>query len=297
MIRLLTPQDHDPVQSYLEEDPFHNIYLIHGLQTHGLESKHVTFWGAFNADQLEGVLFADSDYEPRFGSLTGDDPRVLARLGKPALKSGVRTLAGKSTYIRPVTENLPYEFQLTYVERLDFYSVGPGKLLGRYDYPVRVATKDDIPLLVELYKNFELGGKRTAEEIEHEIRRAMDKGGTYFFLELEGRAVSGARVFPQTDRAGMIDGATTLPEFRRRGMYSCVRTACLEYLFKSGKTGLGVVNEADTTVHKIVRKYGGSFTDQWLIVMFRKKPPLRRRVLPSRLRCWASRVKESVSRG
>jgi RimJ/RimL family protein N-acetyltransferase len=289
MIRPLSPQDHDAVRSYLDQDSFHNIYLVHGLQAHGLGSKHVTFWGAFSDGQLEGVLFSDNDYEPRFGSLVGDKPRALARLGRLALRSGVRTLAGKRDYVQPVTDDLPSQFLLTYVERLHFFSIHPGNMVGRYDYPVQVATQDDIPVLVEFYKDYELGGLTTAEEIEHEIRRAMDKGGSYFFLELEGQAVSGARVFPQTDQAGMIDGVRTLPEHRGRGLSPCVQTACYEYLFERGKVGLGLVNEANATMQKIVRRCGGDFTDQWLIVMFKKKAPLRRRVLPASLRRWASK--------
>lgn len=296
MIRLLAQRDHGMVQSYLQRDPLNNIYLIHGLQTHGLVSQHVTFWGAFGDDQLEGVLFADSDYEHRFGSLTGDNPRVLARLGKFAPKSEIRTLAGKSSYIQPAIQNLPSQFLIRQIEHLDLVQVHPEQFLGRYDYPVRVAGEEDISLLIELYKNYELGGRKSVAEVEREIRRAMAKGGVYFLLEVEGRAVSGARIFPQTDRAGMVDGATTLPEFRGRGMYPCVYTACSEYLFQRGKIRLGLVNEANVNMHKIMGKCGGAFTDKWLIAGFTRRPPLRRRVLPVWLRGWAVSIRGKVLR-
>ena len=55
MIRLLTQQDYDIVQSYLDKDPLNNVYLIHGLQTYGLESKRVTFWGALAMALTAGV--------------------------------------------------------------------------------------------------------------------------------------------------------------------------------------------------------------------------------------------------
>jgi predicted GNAT family acetyltransferase len=294
MIRQLDLADHDLVQAYLDRDPLHNIYLIHGLQTHGLDSAHVTFWGAFNEDRLEGVLFADNDYRRRFGSLAGDGPTVLARLGKLALKSEIRTLAGKSACLQPVVENLPSRFLVTQVERLNLYKIHPGELVAHHDYPVRWATTDDVPLLVELYKNYEPVGEKTVQEVEQEIRKAMDKGGDYFFLESGGRAVSAARIFPQTDRAGMIDGATTLPEFRGRGLYPCVRTACFEHLFEEEKIGLGLVSENNTIMHKIVEKYGGTFIAPWWIVLFKSKPPLRQRIIPQRLRYWALNLKQAL---
>ena len=90
MIRSLTRQDHHLVQSYLDQDPLHNIYLIHGLQVYGFESEYVRFWGAFNDGRLEGVLFANNGCMHRFGSLAGENPQVLARLGKFALKIGIK---------------------------------------------------------------------------------------------------------------------------------------------------------------------------------------------------------------
>ena len=107
MIRLLTEKDHELLQAYLGKDPLHNIYLIHGLQTRGLASDHVAFWGAFNGEQLEGVLFADNEYRSHFGSLVGESRKVLASLGRLALRSGLRTLAGRSTYLQPLVENVP----------------------------------------------------------------------------------------------------------------------------------------------------------------------------------------------
>jgi predicted GNAT family acetyltransferase len=295
VIRLLTQEDREPVQSYLEKDLLHNIYLIHGLQTYGLASEHGTFWGAFSRGQLEGVLFADNDYEKRFGSLAGDNAKVLVDLGRFALKAGIRTFAGKRAYIQAAIQRLPSRYRMIGIEHLDFLQVHPGQLVGHYDYPVRVAGTDDIPLLVELYKHYELGGEKSPKEVEHEIRRAMAKGGVYFVLEIEGRVVSGARIFPQTDRAGIVDGATTLPEFRGRGLYPCVYTACSEYLFQRGRVRLGLINEANTNMHKVMRRCGGSFTDKWLIAIFVRKPPLRRRILPVRFRRWALSIRDRIT--
>jgi len=294
VIRLLTHQDYDIVQRYLDHDPLHNIYLIHGLETHGLESDHVTFWGAFHDDRLEGVLFANNDDRSRLGFLAGDNPEVLARLGEFALKSEMKKLVGKSTYVQPAIQNLYSRVQIR-VMSYGFCELYPGQLVPSYDYPVRAATEDDVPLLLELYRDYEFHSKnRPEEETEQEIRRVMDESGVYFFIEQEGQAVSAARVAVETDRAGVVDAATTLPEFRGRGMYPCVRTACNEYLFKGGKIGVSLIRDTNTNMRRIVSKYGGSFTDKWVIVSFRRMPLLRQRILPRRLRRWGLRMKDRV---
>ena len=227
---------------------------------------------------------------------SGDNSEVLARLGKHALESGIGKLVGKRAYIQPAIENLHSRVRIS-VLHLGFLETHPEQLATHYDYPVRAATKDDIPLLVQLYRHYEFYNKnRPEEEIEHEIRKTMDESGIYFFIEWEGQAVSAGRVAPEIDRAGMIDAATTLPEFRGRGMYPCVRTACYGFLFKKGKIGVALVNDANATIHRIADKYGGSFTAKWLLVEFRRKPPLRRRIIPLRLRRWGLSIRDRVLR-
>jgi predicted GNAT family acetyltransferase len=293
MIRLLTQQDYDIVQSYLDEDPLNNVYLIHGLQAHGLESKQVAFWGAFSHDRLEGVLLVNNDSRRRVGYLAGDNPEVLARLGKLAVKAGANTLVGKSTYVQPAVaaiENLHPQVEIQKRTEGHLWEIHPGQVVGYYDHPVRMATQDDIPLLVALDKDFEFASSRTEEEVEREIRRAIDESAC-FLIELDGRAVSAARIDPETDQAGVIESSRTLPEFRRRGMNSSVRTACTEYLSRKGKVTLGVTADTNIAVHKVVKKLGGSLTEPWLYVHFKRRPRLRRRILPPRLRRWASRIR------
>jgi len=297
MIRLLTLRDHDTAQSYLDNDPFNNVYLIHGLQTQDFENGQVTLWGAFNEGRLEGILFVNYDGRRRSGYLAGDDPLVLARLGKFALEVGADSLLGKSVYIRPAVaavEDLYPRVEIQHSTDGHLYEVHPGQAMCHHDYPVRTATRDDIPLLVELYTSDEFSGRRI-EQLEREIRGAVENQAC-FFIVLEGRAVSVARIDPETDQAGVIESARTLPEFRGRGMYLSVRTACVEYLSEKGKVALGVIKDTNTAMHKVVNKCGGSLTDPWLYVRFKKRPPLRRRMIPPRLRRWGSRVRDRVSR-
>jgi hypothetical protein len=296
MIRLLTRQHDDVVQSYLNRDPLQNIYMIHSLQTHGLESGLVTFWGAFDDDQLIGVLCVDNGSQRRFGCLAADNPGTSARLGQLAVEAKVRSLLGKDTYIQPAVEDLSLRIRIG-VGYFSFYQVRPEQLVRFYDHPVRAATEEDIPLLVQLYRDWEFQRRNRGEEkIEREIRRVMDESGHYFLIEIEGQAASAARVFPEIDQAGLIDAARTLPAFRGCGMYPCVRTTCFEYLFEQGKIGLGFFEETSTSMTRVVSKQGGTVVARWLNVDLKEKPPLGQRILPSRLRRWGSSVRDWVLR-
>jgi len=292
MIRLLTQQDYDIVQSYLDKDPLNNVYLIHGLQTYGLESKRVTFWGAFNNDRLEGVLLVDYG-RSRTGFLAGDNPEILAQLGKCALEANTNRFFGKSEYIQPVVaaiENSYPQIEVQQAPAHHLFEIHPGQAVGHYDYPVRTATRDDVPLLMELYQDDE----RSQTHLEHAIREAIDRSAC-FFIEVEGRAVSAVRVDQETDQAGMMKTGATLPEFRGRGMYPSVLTACIEYLSKQGKVALGTVDDANIAMHRVAEKCGGSFTAPWSYIHFKKSPSLRQRIL-RRLRRWGLRIRDKISR-
>jgi len=294
LIRLLTRQDHDRVLAYLNHDPLHNIYLIHGLRPRGLESNSIALWGAFSDKRLEGVLCIDYESRPCAGYLASDSPQVSTRLGRLAHQSGAGTLIGNKTHIQPATTDLGTRIRVK-VKHLNFYRADPESLVRYYDYPVRVATKQDIPSLVALYREYEFARKdRTDEEIEHAIAGAMDHWGVYFIFESKGRAISAARVFPQTDQAGVIGAARTLPEFRGRGIYLSVRTVCFEYLFSQGKTGLGMFVDTNASMYRVLNKQGGTIVAEWLIAHLRAKPPLRQRILPQRVRRWGLLVRDHI---
>lgn len=307
MIRRLT-KDHDAVLSYLNRDPLNNIYLIHGLRSdlvyppHGLERNvepshpSTTFWGAFSGERLEGVLCVDYESRPFAGYLAGENPQVLADLGKRAYRSGAETFVGNRASIEPAIAHLGARVHAN-IRHLNFYRADPKHFVRAYDYPVRMATRQDMPSLIALYQEYEFARKnRTEGEIEREITQAMDRSGVYYISEAEGRIVSAASVYPQTDQAGVIGAARTLPEFRGHGIYLSVRTACFEYLFRQGKVGLGMFVDTNTSMYKVLDKQGGSILSEWLIVQLKTKPPLRQRILPQRIRRWGLRIRDQILR-
>lgn len=301
-VRLLTQHDYDMVQSYLDKNPLHNIYPIYGLQIYGLKSEKVRFWGAFDKGQLEAILFIDLLYarhtaKPRYGYLTGENPDVLAQLGKIALKAKVKDLMGKEIHIRPIVQELSSRANTnTRVSHLNFSVIYPEKSPRSYDYPVRAATLEDIPLLTKLYQDsgFKFSSNdETEAEVILEMQRTIDEAA-WFLLELEGRAIAASRIAIKTDQAGLIAGGFTLPEFRGRGMYTSIRTAVAEYLESKNIVGVDFVLVDNDPMNKFARKSGDVFIDRWSVVHLGKKPPLRRRILPVGLRRWGMSVRDKI---
>ena len=97
----------------------------------------------------------------------------------------------------------------------------------------------------------------------------MDESGKYFLLEIDGRAVSADRIFPETDKVGISGLSRTLPDFRGREIFLSVQSASMEYLFKQGKIAVGFIEESNLSMHKVVvSKQGGVIDGKWLVVNY-----------------------------
>jgi predicted GNAT family acetyltransferase len=193
---------------------------------------------------------------------------------------------------------------------MHFYRADPDRIARSYDHRVRKATATDIPQMVELYRGYEFSrGDRTDDEIRQEVQAAMGSSGTYFIVESPRQSprttggcastdgakqiVSAARIYPETDTAGLIGAARTVPACRGQGIYLSVRTACFEHLFHQGKTGLGMFVDSNTSMHRVIAKQGGTILAEWLIADVQPNSGqglvwLRRRIIPFRFRHWAT---------
>ncbi len=174
MIRRLSEDDMDRLQSFLDKDHLYNCYPIHALQTHGMNSERVTFWGSFKFGRLQGVAFAKKSAMTPFGGVFGCHPNSLAQLGKFLHEQGMPVLLGKNDYMVPSIKFLKPWIKETV--SYDFYQVSPEDFTGCYDYPVRKATTSDIPMLVEHYQNSDWVNYRGQDSaiIEREIRNTME---------------------------------------------------------------------------------------------------------------------------
>lgn len=275
MIRRLKSENHQAVKVYLEKDHINNVYIIHALEMYGLESKHAVYWGVFENSHLSGILYFEIVEGIRLGSLCGDDNKAIIQLGKKSLQQEIEVLVGKEDYFIPIIEKYPHKFKIE--GRYDYFQITADKFKGSYNCPVKFACVDDVSMLVELYKNSELGQNMNKKRsvLETEIRRAMQYELGYFFIKQNGCATSAARIIAETDKYGVIDGSTTLPEYRGHGMFQIVRTSCFEFLFQKGKTGLGYFDENNPIVRAVVNKQGGTIIGKWLIVNMEKKPDIK----------------------
>lgn len=281
-IRQLFSEDHEQLRFYLDSDPLFNVSLIHGLRTYGLESKRAQFWGAFEGNQLKGVLLTDAlwanpNNSPRFGCLTGHDPGALVGLGRLSAKLGLRLLKGREEHLDAAVDGMSRHTNHLRVTEWYYYKADPDRAPTAFDYPVRTAEEKDLPALMELYKDFEFGDGDLLR-VEYEMREAI-KRGTCFLIELEGRVASASVIVAETDRAGLLNYTRTAPAFRQRGLHRCVRAACYRYLFRQNKVPIGIFSKTNTAMLHIAEKYG-SIIGAWSVVHLSPKIPLRRRVVP-----------------
>jgi hypothetical protein len=288
MIRILTQLDFESLRAYLSKDQIQNIYLIHRLQTYGLNGKKPTFWGAFEQDRLEGALLIDNTRDKNVvGYPVSSNSDILGRFGKLALKCGVNKLIGEKSIIEHAIKELNLNSKPN-IDNLNFIKIYPDRFVppNNYHHDVRIARNSDIPLLVELYKDFEWKKKnRDPREVKKEIHKVMDESGKYFLLEIDGRVVSANKIFPETDKAGISGSSRTLPEFRGREIFLSVQTASMEYLFNQGKIAVGFIEESNSSMHKVVvDKQGGIIAAKWLVANFNGNIINNQRPIKSRLK-------------
>jgi hypothetical protein len=298
---MLNQNDFEIIRSYIDQDKLLNIYLDYSLQTQGLDDKTANFVGAIDGLKLYGVLLITDTYKRQIGYLghpVSNKKDVLLELLKCGQGIGVTRFIGEKSNFEPAKEKWPWKYRPR-INALNFYKVRPGELVSNYDYQVRIATKSDIPLLVQLYKQYEYQKKnRSAYDVRVEIQNVMNASGKYFMAEITGKAVSAAKIGIETDIAGIVSSARTLPEYRGRGIYLSVRTAAYEYLFQKKKIGVGFFEDENQNMHKVLKKQGGTVVNTWLIINFgRKRSPARRRFIPRYFRRWILDIRDSVSRG
>ena len=285
--------------------------------------------GASDERHLAGMLLIEPSHRDRRGRVHRQGgsvgylayvherispPEALACLGTIAARSGVRTLIGHRATVEPALAGLEDKWRIQ-TRLLHFYQADPERLVRSYAHPVRRATEDDIPDMVGLYRGYEFSRRdATDNDIRREIEQAMHQSGVYFCVEAPDdqdgansagsthRIISAARVYPETDDAGLIGAARTLPEYRGQGIYLAVRTACFEHLFAQGKTGLGMFLDSNTSMHRVIKKQGGTILAEWLIADLQLEPPttlarLRRRLIPAQVRQWATRLYNRLYQG
>jgi predicted GNAT family acetyltransferase len=304
--RLIKPQDSEAVQTFLSQDPILNLYLIHGYATRASRAPTDTeFWGAWYEGQLIAMLYVDHEGIPKTGYLAGSSSdlcvtqQVIAHLSTLAVnKLHVGSLTGPKSYVEPAFAKLGKRARVT---NIHLYRADPARIVRHNDYPVRPATRADLPQLIKLYREYEFRRRgRSDTEIAREIEHAMSLSGTYFVLEWPGdspgrepQLICVACIYPETDQVGVIGAARTLPEYRGRGIYPSVRTAAFEHLFSQGKIGIGFIVDSNTSMHRVLEKQGGTILGDWWTVHIRPKLSLKRRVR-RRVRKWRQLVLHPV---
>jgi predicted GNAT family acetyltransferase len=286
----ITPADLNGLQMLLEKDRLHNIHQLFDIERNGLAEDQNKFWGIFEGDQLHSVFYSEHFYPGGYGLLASEQPDNALPLLDFAFRNDLNSVIWSTPCPQRIVDL--YQSKLATVHRWRFYKCGPNHLNPSYQYPCRRATPDDIDELAELYADYEFGAHGgSTDKLRSHIKQNIKNGGTYFCIELDSKIVISAMVYCETSYGGIIGSARTLPEYRRRGLYKSLRTACFEYLFEKNKIGVAFFVESNFKIQKLIEKQGGEFLEDWIVFKNRSEKPRSINSIYEKLRKVGNRIK------
>lgn len=273
------------VEQILLSDPVHHIHQIYELERFGLGEDRQNFWGIRTNNDIQGILFSDGFHMGGTGFVTSRTKEECAALVQFGFSKGLNAIIGSEDTIAPILNTTATRGKA--VKRWRVYQCHSEHLIPRYDYPVRQASIKDVDALTALYSRYEYRAHDDVEKIKEEILGNFKSGNNYFVVADQDRIIAGAMLYMETSYAAVIGAARVLPEYRGKGVYYSLRTACFEYLFGKKKYAVGFFVEDNTAMANVVRKNGGKDAGHWLVLRFStEKTGLRHyaRRLVSRIR-------------
>lgn len=263
-ITLLAPGDHSALKRFLYSDPAHHIHQIYEFERYGLSKERQTFRGIIKDHTIEGVLFSDGFGQDGTGFITGRSHEICNALIAYGFSNGLRTLIGPENCIKPALTTRLTEGKT--VRRWRVHQCQPKDLIPRRDFPVRQATLNDVDQMAKLYLDYEYRAHNDIKSIREEILDNFKANNTYFVVEQANTIVASAMLYLETSYAAMIGAARVLPEYRGKGIYYSLRTACFESLFSKSKYAVGFYVEDNRVMEKIIQKNGGAHIGYWMVL-------------------------------
>lgn len=263
-ITLLAPEYYSELKRFLYSDPAHHIHQIYELERYGLSKERKAFRGIIKDHTIEGVLFSDGFGQGGTGFITGRSGEICNALIAYGFSNGLRTLIGPENCIKPALNTRLAKGKT--VRRWRVYQCHPQDLIPRYDFPVRQATPNDVDQMAKLYLNYEYRAYNDIESIREEILDNFKDKNAYFVVEQENTIVASAMLYLETSYAAMIGAARVLPEYRGKGIYYSLRTACFESLYNKNKYAVGFFVEDNHAMEKVVQKTGGEYIGYWMVL-------------------------------
>jgi len=262
-IKKLTENDRTITEKFLNQESQFNIFLIGDLETHGMQTDFMQFWGSFSDQaRLQGVLLK---YYGSFIPYSYHD-NTLKEFAKIINNhSDAKMLSGKKEIIEKIKEY--FSDEKTGKIREEFF-LGLNQL-NINNKPanitnVKKATINDVDRILDMLDSVEeFSDLKSNREMK---KNEMKKGSTrlYYFENKNGDIISTASSTAESSNSAMIVGVATRSEYRRQGYASkCVYQLSADLLQDNKKPCLFYDNYK---AGKIYRRLGFEDLGGWTMI-------------------------------
>ncbi|MCL1950001.1 MAG: GNAT family N-acetyltransferase [Turicibacter sp.] len=232
MIRKLNSADQEVLFSLLKRDPSKNLFIIGDIEIYGYETDFQELWGEFDGTgNLMAVLLRYYDSFIFYG-LEGYHREGFVNIIQ---KHQPNVISGTLEILQPFEHDFQrYKVRDTYFAECTAASLSC--LEGGLKEQVKVAVMEDALRLAAAVSQIEEFDSVKLESIESQaskLQKALQsKADRYYYIEEDGKIVSGIRTTAENSLSAMIVGVFTLPEYRKRGYTSVILGKMLTDLFQ-----------------------------------------------------------------
>ena len=254
MIRLLGTEDEATALALLDREHATNLILISDIVEYGIKNRghifHGDYFGVFEEGELHGIaaLF-------NFGSLFLYTPHRTAaeELAGHLAGQGVkpRYFICRSEWAGPFLGEMDrLGVTPSKLESQECMVLAPGGFKPRPASAARFARPDDLEVIMQLQRAFQVEYYRTTSDLEEEFAAmalARMAGGGIAVAEEAGEVVAKVETMVRTRRMGQIGGVYTRSEHRDRGLAgACMSLLCERLLedYEAAVLTVAVSNEA-----------------------------------------------------
>jgi predicted GNAT family acetyltransferase len=248
VIRLLTESDREKALALLDHDHELNLIMINDIRRFGLEdggfALQGNYYGAFRNGELGGVSVIYN-----LGSMfiyalePGHASHLIAHV--TGLEKTPHFLSARADWAESIVHRLLARgLSLTNNEKQEYMRLAPEDFKPRCDQDVRFAGPEDLDELIRLSKGFQVEYFGTQLQALNELARTAETRMEDYGIavaERDGGLIAKAEIMARTEKAALIGGVFTDPEYRGRNYcFSCMSLLCESILAGGGSACLNV---------------------------------------------------------
>ncbi|CQR46137.1 Acetyltransferase (GNAT) family protein [Paraliobacillus sp. PM-2] len=230
MIRKLTMEDDQQVQTLIQQKPAENLFIIGDIEAFGYDQDFQTVWGDFDNNNLRAILLKyEKNYIPfaldtfdanGFAKIINEDP------DQPMLSG-----------LKDITAQIEPYLTITYQKKRETHYA---KLTSNTQLPlvnthaVKLLTSEDVDRLGAFLTNVrEFDSLLFNAESK---RRNLEKGVTRgYYIENNGQIVSTASTTAENTKSAMVVAVATAESYQQKGLATRCLTKLCKDLVTEGK--------------------------------------------------------------